>query len=140
MNIGPREHGPASLQVRVSVALPKRMRDGTREITKVHTPADEQGKGHATALLRQVCEEADQAGVVLVLWPRPYGDDIALSSSMLRDWYASFGFKVIQPEPAMMARAPGLYTKLAPVASACERMENFWRNTVAEEMRLAPHG
>ena len=122
MNIGQRSHGPASLQVRVSMALPKHLRDKTREITKVHTPAAEQGNGHATALMREVCEEADKAGLTLVLWPRPYGDDIALSAGMLRNWYASFGFRRIQPEPVMMARAPGLYTRLAPVAAACEAM------------------
>ena len=122
MNVGPRSHGPASLQVRVSMALPKHLRDKTRELTKVHTPAAEQGTGHATELLRRVCDEADQAGLVLVLWPRPYGDDIALSAGQLRDWYAKFGFRVIQPDPPLMARAPGLYTRLAPVADACEAL------------------
>jgi len=122
MPIGTRTHGPASCQVRISMALPKRLRDRTREIIKVHTPATEQGNGHASKLLRQVCEEADEAGMVLVLWPRPYGDDIALSAGMLRDWYAKFGFRVIQPEPMMMARAPGLYTRLAPVVAACEAL------------------
>ena len=122
MNTGARTHGAASLQVRVSMALPKHLRERTREITKVHTPASEQNKGLASALMRQVCEEADKAGITLVLWPRPYGDDIAMSSGMLQLWYAEFGFRVIQPEPVLMARAPGLYTRLAPVAAACEAL------------------
>jgi GNAT superfamily N-acetyltransferase len=104
------------------MALPKRLRDRTREITKIHTPAKEQGQGHATELLSEVCDEADRAGLTLVLWPRPYGDDIALSHAMLQQWYESFGFRVIQPEPVFMARAPGLYTRLAPVAAACEAL------------------
>jgi predicted GNAT family acetyltransferase len=104
------------------MALPKRLRDSTREITKVYTPASEQGKGHATELMLDVCEEADKAGLVLVLWPRPYGDDVALSGTQLESWYARFGFRVIQPEPVLMARAPGLYTRLAPVAAACEAL------------------
>jgi GNAT superfamily N-acetyltransferase len=122
VNVGPRSHEAASLQIRVSVALPRRLRDRTREITKVHTAAADQRQGHATALLREVCDEADQAGITLILWPRPYGDDIALSQAMLIDWYARFGFRVIQPEPVLMARAPGLYTRLAPVAAACEAL------------------
>ena len=104
------------------MALPRRLRDKTREITKVHTQAAEQGNGHASALMQDVCDEADRAGITLVLWPRPYGDDIALSASMLQDWYAGFGFRVIQPEPVMMARSPGLYTRLVPVAAACEAL------------------
>ena len=122
MIVGPRSHGPASLQVRVSMALPKHLRERTREIVKIHTPAAEQGNGEATELMREVCVEADQAGIVLVLWPNPYGDDIALSAGMLRDWYARMGFRVIQFEPVMMARAPGLYTRLAPVSAACEAL------------------
>jgi hypothetical protein len=110
------------LQVRISMALPRHLRDKTREITKVHTPAADQGNGHATALLQEVCDEADEAGITLVLWPRPYGDDIALSAAMLCDWYARFGFRVIQPEPVLMARAPGLYTRLVPVVAACEAL------------------
>jgi len=104
------------------MALPKHLRDKTREITKVHTPAEMQGQGHASELLQAVCDEADEAGITLVLWPRPYGDDVALSAGQLRDWYARFGFRMIQPEPVLMARAPGLYTRLAPVAAACEAL------------------
>tara|TARA_R110000823_G_C15937072_1_gene500045 strand:- start:2719 stop:3093 length:375 start_codon:yes stop_codon:yes gene_type:complete len=122
MIAGQRTSGPASLKVRVSLALPKHLRDKTREITKVHTPAAEQGNGHATELLQQVCDEADAAGLTLVLWPRPYGDDIALSQAQLQAWYARFGFRVIQPAPVLMARAPGLYTRLAPVTAACEAL------------------
>ena len=104
------------------MALPKHLRARTRELVKIHTPAAYQGNGHATELLRQVCQEADEAGLTLVLWPRPYGDDIALSAGMLSDWYARMGFRVIQPDPVLMARAPGLYTRLAPVSAACEAM------------------
>ena len=104
------------------VALPKHLRDRTREITKVHTRAEKQSEGFATILMRDVCNEADICGMTLILWPNPYGDDIALSAGMLRDWYARFGFRQIQSEPVMMARAPGLYTRLAPVSAACEAL------------------
>jgi N-acetylglutamate synthase-like GNAT family acetyltransferase len=104
------------------MALPKRLRDSTREITKVCTPADEQGKGHATELMLDVCEEADKAGLVLVLWPRPYGDDVALSATQLESWYAKFGFRRIQSGPVLMARAPGVYARLTPVTAAVEAL------------------
>lgn len=122
MNIGPRTHEAASLQVRICMALPKHLRERTREITKVHVSEQYQRQGYATALLQEVCEEADRAGITLVLWPRPYGDDIAMSAPMLQRWYAGFGFRAIQQDPVLMARAPGLYTRLAPVAAACEAL------------------
>lgn len=118
MNVGARNHEGASLQVRISLALPKRMRDRTREITKVHTPAEMQGQGCATQLLQSVCEEADSDGITLVLWPRPYGDDIALSQSMLILWYQRFGFQVIQPDPVLMARPPGVAVQQLNVSAS----------------------
>ncbi len=100
------------------MALPKRMRDQTREIAKVHTRRDSQQQGEATRLLHSVCEEADAAGVTLILWPRPYGGDVALSQGQLLDWYAKFGFYQIQPEPPLMARMPWSTPQyLTPTAS-----------------------
>lgn len=106
MQTGPRELGASTLEVRISMALPKRMRDRTREITRVHTEPDAQRRGDATRLLEQVCSEADALGITLVLWPRPYGEDIALSAGQLREWYARHGFVQIQPAPPLMARMP----------------------------------
>lgn len=123
MKPGLRTYGAASLQVRISMGIPAHLRQNSREITKVHTQADQQQEGHATALLRKVCAEADEAGITLILWPRPYGDEIALSQAQLIRWYArTFGFRQIQAEPPMMARAPWstpLYLKPIPSAVAC---------------------
>ena len=118
MQTGPRVLGSASLNVRVSLALPARMRDRTREITKLQTSAEAQNKGEASRLLEKVCAEADSHGITLVLWPRPFGD-IALSQTQLIDWYSRrFGFVQIQPEPPMMARAPDSTPRyMTPVAS-----------------------
>ncbi len=127
MNQGPRTLGHASLQVRVCMALPQRMRDETREIAHLHCDRDAQGQGEASALLRQVCEEADAARMTLVLWPRPYGDDIALSQTQLVEWYARrFGFVQVQPDPPLMARMPGAtphYLTPAASAVACYEVE-----------------
>mgnify|MGYP001578879612 CR=1 FL=1 len=106
MQTGPRSLGASSLEVRISMALPTRMRARTREITKVHTDPEAQRRGDATRLLEQVCSEADALGITLVLWPKPYGDDIALSQAQLIAWYGKHGFLQIQPEPPLMARMP----------------------------------
>ncbi len=108
MQNGARTHGPASLRVDDCRALPKSMRPQTREITALQTPADAQQKGHASALMRAVCVEADSADITLILFPQPFGEDIALSGGQLIEWYTRrFGFQQIQAEPPMLARMPG---------------------------------
>jgi len=118
VNVGARNHEGASLQVRISMALPKHMRDRTRELTKIHTAAEFQRQGYATQLVLNACEEADRDGITLVLWPRPYGDDIALSQAMLIRWYERFGFQVIQPDPVLMARPPGVLVQQLNVSAS----------------------
>lgn len=108
MQVGARSLKGSSLFVKGCLALPFDMRAQTREVTRVQTAPDQQGQGHATELMRQVCDEADRAGITLVLWPRPFGEWQALSQGMLADWYArAFGFAELQPEPLMMVRSPG---------------------------------
>jgi len=114
--------GPASCRVRKTNALPAYLRANTRELCCLEVPAADQGKGYATSLVHKVCREADDAGIVLVLWPQPWGEHVAMSRAQLIDWYArEFGFTQIQPEPPLMARPPhGMPTKMAlsPVAAA----------------------
>ncbi len=114
--------GPATCRVRQTNALPAHMRDGTRELCSLQVPVAEQGKGYATSLVNKVCRDADAAGIVLVLWPQPFGQHIALSRGQLEEWYArAFGFQRIQPEPVLMARPPGAtprFLELKPVARA----------------------
>ena len=106
MKTGNRSVGPAKLRVRQCPALPPALQKTTRELVNVETPFEEQGKGYMTTLIHKVCREADAAGLVLVLTPQPYGDNINLSKQQLEEWYArSFGFHVIQREPmTLMAR------------------------------------
>lgn len=120
MNQGPRTLGSASLQIRISKALPREMRDQTREIAHLHCERESQNHGEATKLMRQVCDEADAANITLLVWPNPYGEDIALSQGQLIEWYARrFGFVQIQPNPPLMARMPGSTPRyLTPAASA----------------------
>lgn len=110
-----RDHkvGAATCRVRCTNAVPASMRHGIREVTSLQVPAAEQGKGYATTLMHSVCREADAANIVLVLWPQPFGDDVALSRGQLVDWYSrTFGFQVIQPDPVLMARMPGATPRL----------------------------
>lgn len=111
--------GPATCRVRRSLAFPAHLRDGIRELAKLQVPATERGKGYATSLVHKVCREADKAGVVLVLWPQPFGDG-EMTQEQLVAWYGrEFGFQVIQPEPVLMARPLNSTPRvLAPKPSA----------------------
>lgn len=121
-----RDHrvGPASCRVRQTNAVPQHMRAGVRELCCLEVPAGEQRKGYATTLVHKVCREADAAGIVLILWPQPWGDNIAMSRAQLAEWYArEFGFQAIQPEPLLMARMVGSTPRLLsvqPVAVAAK--------------------
>ena len=130
MKTGDRSVGPAKLRVRQCPALPPALQKTTREIVNVETPFEEQGKGYMTTLIHKVCREADAAGLVLVLTPQPYGDNINLSKQQLEDWYArSFGFHVIQREPmtlmARMVNGTPQALQLTPVTESLykERMQ-----------------
>jgi hypothetical protein len=72
-----------------------------------------------------VCREADAAGLVLVLSPQPFGDNINLSKEQLTDWYErSFGFAIIQHEPmVLMARMPGATPRLLTLNPVTEALQ-----------------
>jgi GNAT superfamily N-acetyltransferase len=125
MPTGERRIGPASLRVRRCTALPEHLRAKTREIVDVETLFAEQGKGYATTLMHKVCREADAAGLVLVLSPQPYGDNINLSKQQLTEWYErSFGFAIIQHEPVtLMARMPGATPRMLQLNPITEAMQ-----------------
>ena len=106
MELGDRHHGAASARIRLCPGLGPKLQASTRELCDLSTPADAQGHGHASALLREVCEEADAAGVMLVLFMAPF--DTGLSAEDLAAWYGRHGFAEIQAEPVkMMARQIG---------------------------------
>ncbi len=106
MTPGPRTRGAASLNIGVCKALPKEMQDKTRELSALEVPLHARNEGQATELMHEVCAEADNAGITLVLFVAPFGD-IDLSRQQLADWYARrFGFVPIQAEPILMARMP----------------------------------
>lgn len=107
MKIGIRALKNASLQVSMPTALPKKMHQGTREISHVDVPENLRRQGMATRLLQMVCKEADEANMVLFLQVGPFGEGPRMDKEELRIWYeTSFGFTPIQVEPLLMARMP----------------------------------
>lgn len=101
---GNRSHGSAGLKLSYSQGVPSHLRGGIREITNLYTAADSRGKGDASKLLQDVCNEADHERLVLILMPIPFDKVDALSELNLIEWYAKFGFTIIQDKPTMMAR------------------------------------
>lgn len=103
MNEGTRKHESATLKVAIPTSVPLKLRDGMRELIAVHTPDEDRRKGYASKLLKAVVEEADLAGIVLMLTVRDDGD---MNSQQLMAWYTKYGFKAIQMHPVIMARQP----------------------------------
>lgn len=119
--IGKYQSGQATCVLQRSVQIPVEMRDGIRELTKLHTPIERRKNGDASQLLHDVCDEADRQNLVLLLHCAPFGD-ADLGASQLQAWYERFGFMVIQAEPKLMARMAGATPRvLNPVSSAVGR-------------------
>jgi N-acetylglutamate synthase-like GNAT family acetyltransferase len=99
------------------------MRAQTRELVHLFVPVEKRGEGQASTLMHQVCNEADQHGITIVLFANPYGD-ADLGRSQLIKWYAKeFGFIPIQADPPLMARMPGSTPRmLSPVARAASEV------------------
>jgi len=91
--------------------------EGVLEVVRVFTDPEARQQGFATELMKDICNDADIEGQVLLLNPRPFGRVAGLAD--LAPWYARFGFAVIQKSPVLMARMPQIYkTRLSPVAGA----------------------
>jgi GNAT superfamily N-acetyltransferase len=100
---GIRQHKSASLRIALPAGLPEDMREGISEIISVHS--GNQRKGHASALLSNVCKEADKLHQVLFLRVEAYDDGIG--NEQLLKWYGTHGFKIVQNYPVvLMARDP----------------------------------
>ncbi len=107
MKTGTRTHGPASLKLSYSMAMPANLRGGLLEVSHVLTPESDRGQGHASRLIEQVCAEADAAGKLLLVRPLPF-DVPELTQDQLTDWYLGFGFLVLQENPVrLLVRRPG---------------------------------
>jgi N-acetylglutamate synthase-like GNAT family acetyltransferase len=95
--LGTRTHGGASCCLRIPAFAPRSMRANVRELFRLHTREQNRSQGHAGALLGQVCAEADQKNVALVLRP---------DTESLVPWYEKHGFDLIQEEPVLLMTRP----------------------------------
>jgi GNAT superfamily N-acetyltransferase len=104
MKTGKRTHGAASCTLRYSMLIDPANRGKVRELVGMRVEAGHRGKGQASALLKQVCEEADAAGVALLVTVKPFGKS-KMDKKALAVWYARNGFEPIQYDPLVMVRA-----------------------------------
>lgn len=100
---GPRTHKGASLRL-VKPQLPAEASDAVRDtvLEVAAVKSANERKGHATALMYQVCAEADRNAKVLMLM-------VTEEAEKLVKWYQRFGFKPTKDAldtPVVMVRAP----------------------------------
>lgn len=100
----------ASCDILTTEVLPA----GVLELSALLTDPAHRREGYATELLNEVCNDADIEGAVLVLSP---------VDEQVHKFYERFGFKVIQPRPVLMARAPQIFkVKMSPISAACSEI------------------
>lgn len=102
--IGPRQLNGAQcnlMHVDTHAHIARKMRQVMGLTVAIH----QRGQGKASALLREVCAEADREGLMLLLEPKP--TDATLTVEQAESWYGRFGFQTIQETPIkLMVRTP----------------------------------
>lgn len=110
MTPGLRKYKSASLRLAVPFGIEdadpaetERLREGIVEI--IDLQSGNARKGHATALLKNVCVEADVEQKVLMLQVNAFDD--GMGNEQLQRWYERNDFKVVQTSPVLlMTRVP----------------------------------
>ena len=98
MKIGTISLGNASLHLGHSQVVPPTLRGHAREITEFNVPEKFRGKGEGTELLKEVCEQADNDKILLIL---------KADTERLENYYKRFDFITFQRDNAiLMARKP----------------------------------
>ena len=98
MKTGTVELGNASIHINYSQIVPANQRGHARELTEFCVSEEHRGKGEGTNLLSEICREADEKGILLLM---------AADNKRLEDFYARFGFVTIQQDNViLMARKP----------------------------------
>lgn len=96
---------------------------GLLQVVRVWTDTKCRRNGSASALMDEICHDADAESRVLMLNPRPFGSFDKPAVDKLVEWYADFGFTVIQENPTLMARMPqSLTTMLHPVTGVAHEV------------------
>lgn len=90
--------GNASLHLGYSGIIKPNQRGLVREITEFFVPENQRGNGEGSALLREVCDEADSKGIHLIL---------IADGARLAAYYSLFGFAILPgDEIKLMCRKP----------------------------------
>ena len=71
-----------------------------RYLSHLYVDPEHRKQGQASALLKKVIKESTEAGLSLVVEPKPYGEGIDELS--LVKFYAKHGFVQIQKKPLLM--------------------------------------
>jgi hypothetical protein len=94
--------GGTSLDLSYSAIVPPADRDSVLEISNLFTSRTERRNNCANSLMQDVCEQADQAGKLLLLMPQAF-DQGGLTTAQLVDWYTrKFGFTTLQAAPQVI--------------------------------------
>lgn len=94
--------GAASLDLSYSGIVPPADRDRVLEISNMFTSSKERRNNAANSLMQDVCEQADQAGKLLMLMPEAF-DHGGPTTAQLVDWYTrKFGFTTLQQFPKVI--------------------------------------
>ncbi len=103
MNPGLRIHKQATANIVEANAFPEHLRDHLREVFDLKS--GNQRKGHGTALMYQICTEADRERTTLIL-KVDQEEGKEPTNEQLKKWYSSFGFEIGQESPCLMIRLP----------------------------------
>ena len=96
MKPGKIELGSASIYLSHSQIVPPTKRGFAREIREFFVPEVDRGKGFGTALLEEVCTQADEKRILLL---------IIADNERLQGFYERHGFQLIQDDgKKLMAR------------------------------------
>lgn len=106
MKPGTVELDGCSLQLSYSQIVKPNQRGLLLEITNLLTQPSKRRNNCATHLMREVCDQADQHGITLMLMPQADGND-GPNSDTLEAWYSrEFDFKRLQSDSNLMIRLP----------------------------------
>lgn len=101
MKPGTYTHGAASVHLGYTQVVPVPMRGRVRELTSLAVAREARGQGAASALMQDVCAQADAAGLALMVMVEPF-DGASMDELQLASWYSRLGFKTIQAAPVVI--------------------------------------
>lgn len=84
--------------------LPVEVNTRLKLLTHLFVSAEHRQQGHATALLNQLAQEADEAQIAILLQPGIY--DGEMQDKDLIKFYEKHGYATLQDEPHLMVRFP----------------------------------